>query len=162
MFPNVVCWKGLEAKTCCCCCCCQVASVMTDSMWPLDGSPPGSPVPGVLQARILEWVKDMLLTLNTTRPRAWSPTTFSRKKTQDFLEKRLTAALRQGKYNMNLKHLVLPESKEMLLKGGGGRVNSLAVQWAGLCTFAGRGLGSISWWRTKIPQDAQHSQKKGC
>ena len=23
---------------------------------PIDGSPPGSPVPGVLQARILEWV----------------------------------------------------------------------------------------------------------
>ena len=102
----------------------------------------------------------MLLTLNPTRSTAWSPTTFSRKTTQDFLEKRLTAALRQGKYNMNLKHLVLPESKEMLLKGGRGRVNSLAVQWAGLCTFAGRGLGSISWWGTKIPQDAQHSQKK--
>ena len=23
---------------------------------PLDGSPPGSPIPGILQARILEWV----------------------------------------------------------------------------------------------------------
>ena len=23
---------------------------------PMDGSPPGSPVPGILQARILEWV----------------------------------------------------------------------------------------------------------
>ena len=23
---------------------------------PIDGSPPGSPIPGVLQARILEWV----------------------------------------------------------------------------------------------------------
>ena len=23
---------------------------------PLDGSPPGSPVPGILQARILEWI----------------------------------------------------------------------------------------------------------
>ena len=23
---------------------------------PIDGSPPGSPVPGILQARILEWV----------------------------------------------------------------------------------------------------------
>ena len=23
---------------------------------PLDGSPPGSPVPGILQARTLEWV----------------------------------------------------------------------------------------------------------
>ena len=24
---------------------------------PIDGSPPGSPVPGILQARTLEWVK---------------------------------------------------------------------------------------------------------
>ena len=29
---------------------------MSDSVWPIDGSPPGSPVPGILQARILEWV----------------------------------------------------------------------------------------------------------
>ena len=25
---------------------------------PIDGSPPGSPVPGILQARTLEWVRD--------------------------------------------------------------------------------------------------------
>ena len=31
-----------------CCCCYEVASV--------DGSPPGSPIPGILQARTLEWV----------------------------------------------------------------------------------------------------------
>ena len=24
--------------------------------YPIDGSPPGSPAPGILQARILEWV----------------------------------------------------------------------------------------------------------
>ena len=29
---------------------------MSDSVQPRDGSPPGSPVPGILQARILEWV----------------------------------------------------------------------------------------------------------
>ena len=29
---------------------------MSDSVWPIDGSPPGSPVPGILQARTLEWV----------------------------------------------------------------------------------------------------------
>ena len=27
------------------------------TLWdPIDGSPPGSPIPGILQARILEWV----------------------------------------------------------------------------------------------------------
>ena len=29
---------------------------MSDSVRPIDGSPPGSPVPGILQARVLEWV----------------------------------------------------------------------------------------------------------
>ena len=40
----------------CCCCCCCVTSVMSDSVRPIDGSPPGSPIPGILQARTLEWV----------------------------------------------------------------------------------------------------------
>ena len=30
---------------------------------PIDGSPPGSPVPGILQARTLEWVDMCLLLL---------------------------------------------------------------------------------------------------
>ena len=32
-----------------------VASVVSDSVWPIDGSPPGSSVSGILQVRILEW-----------------------------------------------------------------------------------------------------------
>ena len=32
---------------------CQPCSTLCD---PIDGSPPGSPVPGILQARTLEWV----------------------------------------------------------------------------------------------------------
>ena len=31
-------------------------SVMSDSVWPHRWQPPGSPVPGILQARTLEWV----------------------------------------------------------------------------------------------------------
>ena len=31
-------------------------SIMSDSVWPMDYSPPGSSVHGILQARILEWV----------------------------------------------------------------------------------------------------------
>ena len=36
---------------------------------PIDGSPPGSPVPGILQARVLEWgaSPDVLLFLFGTR-----------------------------------------------------------------------------------------------
>ena len=32
------------------------AAVSLQSCDPIDGSPPGSPVPGILQARTLEWV----------------------------------------------------------------------------------------------------------
>ena len=37
-------------------CCCKVTSVVSDSVRPHRHSPPGSPVPGILQARTLEWV----------------------------------------------------------------------------------------------------------
>ena len=40
----------------CCCCCCEVASVVSDSVWPHRRQPGGLPVPGILQARTLEWV----------------------------------------------------------------------------------------------------------
>ena len=33
--------------------CAQLCPILCD---PIDGSPPGSPVPGILQARTLEWV----------------------------------------------------------------------------------------------------------
>ena len=35
---------------------CQVTSVMSNSLPPMDRSPPGSSIHGILQARILEWV----------------------------------------------------------------------------------------------------------
>ena len=34
----------------------QITSVMSISLWPLDCSPPGSSVHGILQAKILDWV----------------------------------------------------------------------------------------------------------
>ena len=49
MFAN-----ALRMKLCCCCC--WVASVVSDSVRPHRQQPPGSPVPGILQARTLEWV----------------------------------------------------------------------------------------------------------
>ena len=47
---------------------------------PIDGSPPGSPVPGILQARTLEWVaiscsnacKWKVKSLSRVRPLAWT------------------------------------------------------------------------------------------
>ena len=49
-------WELDYKESCCCCCCCKVASVVSDPMQPIDGSPPDSPVPGILKARTLEWV----------------------------------------------------------------------------------------------------------
>ena len=37
-------------------CVCLSHSVLSDSLWPKDCSPPGSSVHGILQARVLEWV----------------------------------------------------------------------------------------------------------
>ena len=48
--------KSLLQSSACCCCCCWVASVVFNLCDPIDGSPPASPVPGILQARTLEWV----------------------------------------------------------------------------------------------------------
>ena len=39
-----------------CCCCCKSLRLCPTLCDPIDGSPPGSPVPGILQARTLEWV----------------------------------------------------------------------------------------------------------
>ena len=46
---------SLFSYVCCCCCCC-VASVVSDSVRPHRRQPTRPPVPGILQARTLEWV----------------------------------------------------------------------------------------------------------
>ena len=70
MTPSVVSTDFLEQLTelrkpvsslGCCCCCCKVVSVMSDSVQPhrrqpTRQSPLGSAIPGILQARTLEWV----------------------------------------------------------------------------------------------------------
>ena len=42
-----------------------VTSVVSDSVPPIDGSPPGSPIPGIFQARVLE--RDAIAFSNPTR-----------------------------------------------------------------------------------------------
>ena len=44
--------SGIEV----CCCCCCIASVVSDSVLPHRRQPTRHPVPGILQARTLEWV----------------------------------------------------------------------------------------------------------
>ena len=45
--------EDIISACCCCCCCCKSCPILSN---PIDGSPLGSPVPGILQARTLEWV----------------------------------------------------------------------------------------------------------
>ena len=54
-LPSAIFWKSLSKI--------GVAAAAAKSLQscpilcnPVDGSPPGSPIPGILQARILEWV----------------------------------------------------------------------------------------------------------
>ena len=51
-----------------CCCCCWGAQSCPTLCDPIDGSPPGSPVPGILQARVLEWIA-ISFSKGSSRPR---------------------------------------------------------------------------------------------
>ena len=46
-------------------------SVMSNSLWPVDCSPPSSSVHGILQARILEWVA-IAFSTGSSQPRDWT------------------------------------------------------------------------------------------
>ena len=50
---------------------CAVSSVLSDSLWPMDYTPPGSSVHGILQAKILGWVA-MLSSWGSSWPRDWT------------------------------------------------------------------------------------------
>ena len=60
-----------------------VCFVMSDSVWPMDHSPPGSSVHGILQAGTLEWV-GVLLTQVLPSP-AWAGVFFTASVTQESL-----------------------------------------------------------------------------
>ena len=56
-------WTFISKYVCVCVCVYVYAAAAAKSLQlcltlcdPVDGSPPGSPVPGILQARTLEWV----------------------------------------------------------------------------------------------------------
>ena len=50
---------------------CAVSSVLSDSLWPVDCTPPGSSVHGILQAKILGWVA-MPSSWGSSWPRDWT------------------------------------------------------------------------------------------
>ena len=52
-FTTSTTWEGLSAAAAAAAKSLQLCPTLCD---PIDGSPPGSPIPGILQARTLEWV----------------------------------------------------------------------------------------------------------
>ena len=56
-------------KPCCCYCCCEVASVMSNFVWPQRRQPTRLPHPWILQARTLEWVA---ISFSSARKWKWS------------------------------------------------------------------------------------------
>ena len=46
-------------------------SVMSNSLWPRELNPPDSPVHGILQAKILEWI-GIFFSKGSSRPRDWT------------------------------------------------------------------------------------------
>ena len=54
-------------------------SVVSDSLWPplppMDCSPPGSSIPGILQARILDWI-NIPFSRGSSQPRHWTQTSW--------------------------------------------------------------------------------------
>ena len=69
MLHGVVRYRSRQFSTLCCAVLSR--SVMSDSLWPLDCSPPGSSVRGILQARILEWIA-MPYSGGSSQPRDWT------------------------------------------------------------------------------------------
>ena len=54
---------------------CVSCSVVPNSLWPMDCSPPGSSVHGILQVRILEWIA-IPLSRGSSWPRDWTPVSY--------------------------------------------------------------------------------------
>ena len=60
-IPRWVRWKRIYLQfrrpgfNHCCCCCCCIASIVSDSVRPHRRQPTRLPIPGILQARTLEW-----------------------------------------------------------------------------------------------------------
>ena len=71
-------WKGKHKVTlgvCVCVCVCVKSFQWCLTPYPMDCSPPGSSVQGILQARILEWVA-ITPSRESFQPRDWTPISY--------------------------------------------------------------------------------------
>ena len=144
---------------------------------PIDGSPPGSPVPGILQARTLEWVAIsfsnawkwkvkvkslsrvwLLATPWTVAYQAPPSMGFSR---QEYWRGVPLPSPQNGKKHLQIIHLVrnwylgyIKISYNQIQRA------SLVVQWFKTPHFNCKGHSLIPGWGTKIMQAVQNGQKK--
>ena len=94
-------------------------SVVSDSLWSQDCSPPGSSVHGVLQARILEWIA-IPCSRGSSRPRDWTWVSCIKRQILYHLSPQRSPTYRwDGLQNRN--RLRGTESNLGLLKGKDGR-----------------------------------------
>ena len=63
--------KNTDTFVCMCCCCFLVTQSCLTLCDPMDCSPPRLSIPGILQARIPEWVA-IFFSRRCSRPRGWS------------------------------------------------------------------------------------------
>ena len=77
---------SLEGKLWQTCAVCSVTSVLSDFLLPMDCSPPGSSVHGILQGRILEWVA-MPFSRGSSQHRNHKPRQYVKKQRHQFVYK---------------------------------------------------------------------------
>ena len=148
---------------------------------PRDGSPPGSSVPGILQARTLEWVA---ISFSKVKVKSESEVAQSCPTPSDPMDCSLLGSSVHGIFQARVLEwvaiafsdngILLSYKKEQncvickdvdeprdchtnkmswwLHRSQPGSGNSLVVQWLGLCASTLQVPGSIPGWETRIPQ----------
>ena len=106
---------------------------------PIDGSPPGSPIPGILQARTLEWVA-----ISSSNAWKWKVKVKSLSRSNMHIHTH-TAGTNTGH---ELETVSIKQRKREF-------PDSLVVRTE---SFHFDGLASTCGWGSKIPQAAQHGQ----
>ena len=125
-----------------CLCASQVASVVSLCN-PMDCSPPGSSVHGILQARILEWVA-MPSCRGSSLPRDWTHVSYV-----SCIGRWVLCHQRHlGSPHHSGPSLIRSSSIIYSIRGFIGV--SLAVQWLRICASTAGGTGSFPGWEAKI------------
>ena len=153
--------EKLEPRVSLGCICMCACSVMSDSLWPPGGSPPGSSVHGIFQARIQQWVA-----IFSSRGSPWP-----RDRTHvscifcilrippSHLSLGMGSANKFPSQNFISMWSIASNISSFLSEKNNFSGISLVVQWLELRSPTAEGTGSISGWGIKIPHATQCSQK---